>query len=140
MNRKSKNYILAIVLTIVAISLGLYVAEKSGVKLNIFNKNKEVVIEEEIKLEESNTDGETKLSKEAEAKLKAIPEGEKIRKNFNYPEKEEIHFKMLNAMDNFKTCKGEFIEERAKDDYKMKVSFVVDTENKASMSITDEKR
>ncbi|MBP2022676.1 hypothetical protein J2Z44_002499 [Clostridium punense] len=139
MNKKSKNYILAIALTIVAISLGLYEAEKSGVKFNIFNKNKEVTIEQETKSEERNTDGESKLSKEDEAKLKVIPNGEKVLKIFNYPEKEEIQFKMFNAMDNFKTCKGEFIEERAMGNYSMKVSFVVDKENKSSMSINDEK-
>ncbi|EQB86317.1 hypothetical protein J2Z44_002500 [Clostridium punense] len=130
MNKKSKNYILAIVLTIVAISLGLYKAEKSGVKLNVFNKSKEVAIEQETNSEESNTSGESKLSKEDEAKLDIIPNGEKVRKNFNYPEKEEIHSKMINAVDNFKTCKGEFIEERAKGNYSMKASFIVDTEKK----------
>lgn len=139
MNKKSKGYVLAIVLTIIAISLGAYELEKSGVKLNIFNKNEEIIVQqaEEIKEENVNPNREIKLSKSDEEALKANPMGEKVKKNFNYPEKEKIHLKIYNAADNFKTCKGEFIEERAVDNSNMKCSFIVDTENKASITVDD---
>jgi len=44
---------------------------------------------------------------------------------------------MINAVDNFKTCKGEFIEEGSMGNSRMKCTFAVDTENKASVSVEE---
>lgn len=137
MNKKSKGYILVIVLTIIAVSLVVYEIKSNGVNLNIFNKKEEVITWQEEKTEENNTNKEVKLSQEEEAMLKEDPIGEKIKKSFNYSDKEEIHYKMLNAVDNFKTCKGEFFEERSSGNSRMKCTFAVDTENKTSVSVDD---
>jgi len=137
MNKKSKGYILAIVLTIVAVSLVVYEIKSNRFNLNIFNKKEEVITWEEEKAEGNNTNKKIKLSQEEEEMIKSSPSGEKIKNSLNYPDKEEIHFKMINAVDNFKTCKGEFIEERAIDNSRMKCTFAVDTENKTSVNVDD---
>lgn len=143
MNKKSKGYIIAIVLTIIAVSLVVYEIKSNRVNLSIFNKEEEVspwkeeVISWEEEKKASNDNKEVKLSQEDEELLKKEPTGEKILKNINSPDKEEIHYKMINAVDNFKTCKGEFIEERSSGNSRMKCTFAVDTENKASVSVED---
>lgn len=143
MNKKSKGYIIAIVLTIIAVSLVVYEIKSNRVNLSIFNKEEEVspwkeeVISWEEEKKASNDNKEVKLSQEDEELLKKVPIGEKILKSINSPDKEDIHYKMLNAVDNFKTCKGEFIEERSSGNSRMKCTFAVDTENKASVSVED---
>lgn len=72
------------------------------------------------------------LEKEA---LARHPLGEKVKNNFKYPDKEELHFKLYNAVDNFKTAKGEFIEEWPNLTDSMKGSFIVDVENKTSVTV-----
>lgn len=143
MNKKSKGYIIAIVLTIIAVSLVVYEIKSNRVNLSIFNKEEEVspwkeeVISWEEEKKASNDNKEVKLSQEDEELLKKEPTGEKILKSINSPDKEDIHYKMINAVDNFKTCKGEFIEERSSGNSRMKCTFAVDTENKASVSVED---
>lgn len=131
MNKKSKGYILAIILTILAVSLVVYEIKLNRIPLNIFNKKEEVVAIKEDTSQDNNT--VTKLSKEEEELLKTTPLGEKVKNNLNYPDKEKIHFKLFNSVDNFKTCKGDFIEENA-DISNMKCTFAVDVENKSSVS------
>ncbi|WP_346887725.1 hypothetical protein [Clostridium sp. UBA1056] len=137
MNKKSKGYILAIVLTIMAVSLVVYEIKSNRANLDIFNKKDEVITWEEEKTEENNTNKKIKLSQEEERMLESSPIGEKIKNSLNYPDKEEIHFKMINAVDNFKTCKGEFIEEMPRENSRMKCTFAVDTENKTSVNVDD---
>lgn len=140
MNKKSKGYILAIILTMLAISLVVYEIKKNGINFNIFNIEDGVITKQEEKTEgskEDNVNNEIKLSQTEEQMLKVNPLGEKVKNNLKYPEKEEIHFKLLNAVDNFKTCKGEFIEEIASQNARMKCSFIVDAENSTSVTVYD---
>ncbi|CAM2753663.1 hypothetical protein HAHI6034_04465 [Hathewaya histolytica] len=137
MNKKSKGYILAIVLTISAASFMGYELKVSGVNISISNKKREVIAAQGKETEKNNTNMEIKLS-DREELLKVNPIGKKIKNNFNYPDKEKIHFKMINAVDNFKTCKGEFNEESTMLNLNGKYTFAVDTENKSSVSVIKE--
>ncbi|MGL4731119.1 MAG: hypothetical protein ACRCW0_06010 [Clostridium sp.] len=134
MNKKSKGYILAIILTIIAVSLLVYEIKENRITLNIFNKKEKIATVKEDKVEDNNNTV-TKLSKEEEELLNISPIGKKVKNNLNYPDKEEIHFKLFNAVDNFKTCKGEFIKESALENSNIKYTFTVDVENKSSVSI-----
>ncbi len=154
MNNKSKGYILGVVLTIIAASLVTYKLKANGVSLSIFDKKQEQLTwgeeipgisdentskDEGSKLEENNnTTNEVQLSESEERMLNSVPIGDKIRNSFNYPEKEKIHAKLFNAVDNFKTCKGEFIQEVPNNTITTG-TFIVDTENKTSVVIDDTK-
>ncbi|MFX0548268.1 hypothetical protein ACOAKC_02925 [Hathewaya histolytica] len=137
MNKKSKGYILVIVLTIVAVSLIVYEFKLSGVNLSVFNKKKAVIVAQGKEPEKNNTNMEIKLSDKEEL-LKVNPIGKKIKNNLNNPDKEKIHFKMINAVDNFRTCKGELIEASSIDNLNKKYTFAVDVENKSSVSVIKE--
>lgn len=134
MNKKSKGYILSIVLTILAVSLVGHELKSNGVNVNIFNKKHRFIPVQETKVEENSTTN-MELSKEEEDALKTNPIGKKVKNNVNYPDKEKIQFKMFNAVDNFKTCTGKFIEETTAGNRGMECSFAVDVENKSSSSV-----
>lgn len=154
MNNKSKGYILGVVLTIIATSLVTHKLKDNGVSLSIFDEKQEQLTwgeetpgtseentsrDEGNKPEENNnTTNEVQLLESEERMLNSVPIGDKIRKSFNYPEKEKIHAKVINAVDNFKTCKGEFIQEIPNNNL-TKGTFIVDTENKTSVGIDDTK-
>lgn len=137
MNKKSKGYILAIVLTILPVSLMAYELKSSKVNVNILSEKKEVIAAQEKKSEKNNTDMKI-TSSDKEKLLKEDPIGKNIKNNLNYPDKEKIQFKMFNAVDNFKTCKGKFTEESAMLKLNGKYSFAVDVENKSSVSVIEE--
>lgn len=93
-----------------------------------YNKNYE--------LREKNIE-DLELSDMERERLEEHPLGAKVKNNFKYPDKEELHFKLYNAVDNFKTAKGEFIDEWPNLTASMKGSFIVDVENKASVSVDE---
>lgn len=140
MDKKSRGYIVAIVLTILAVSLIVYEVKLKGANANVSNSNKkkEVTIVQKENLKEDNLNKEIRLSKQEEDALKGEPIGERVKNNLKYSDKEEIHFKMINAVDNFKTCKGEFMEEGTIQNSRMKSTFAVDVENKSSVSVIAE--
>lgn len=93
-----------------------------------YNKNYE--------LKEKNIE-DLELSDMEKEQLERHPLGAKVKNNFKYPDKEELHFKLYNAVDNFKTAKGEFIQEWPNLTAPMKGSFIVDVENKTSVSVDE---
>ena len=153
MNNKSKGYILAIALTIIAVSLVGYKLKSSGVNFSIFDKKHEETWGSEVppnngsekdgtsEVENStnNKSNEIVFSKDEEQMLNSLPICDKIRNSFNYPDKEEIHNKLFNAVDNFNSCKGEFIEEKPTSNTLTKGTFIIDTENKTSVILDDTK-
>lgn len=137
MNKKSKGYILAMVLTILPVSIMAYELKTSEVNINILSEKKEVITAQEKTSEKKNNNMEITLS-DREKLLKGDPIGKKVKNSLNYPYKEKIHLKMINAVDNFKTCKGEFTEESAMLNLNGKYTFEVDVENKSSVSVIEE--
>lgn len=133
MNKKSKKYIGIIIVTVIAVSLVMYeVKSKNGNSDILVNKEDVLTWEEEKNL---NTDKDNvELSELEESTLESNPIGEKIRNSFNYPDKEDIHFKMFNAVDNFNTVTGTFFEESTMDNNRMESTFAVDTKNKTSVT------
>lgn len=72
------------------------------------------------------------LTSEQENALNLSDLGKKMKTNVNSPEKETIHLKLLNALDNFKTCSGEYsINDNGRIDT---YQFLIDTTSKNSFS------
>lgn len=132
MRKKRKISASVIIFTIIAL---LLLGLEFKLKYQNTDNEKEDVIswEEEKKLNERNID--EVLSDDDKKFLEQTILGEDIKQNFNYPDKEEIHYKIINSIDNFKTASGEFVCESPKVGSYSKFEFWVDTENKKSKSI-----
>lgn len=63
---------------------------------------------------------------------------EQAETNLKHPEKETIHGKMLNSIDYFKNCEGEYEEAIGSTDNKNIVKYAIDVENQMGMSSISE--
>lgn len=135
MNKKSKNIIIILIFTIILISLVFYELKIRGFN-SLIHKNS---ITNKFAIKSKNKNSVSFDNEEDEKELKQSPLYPKLKNNYKYPEKEKIHSKLINCINNFKTCKGEFISISSLDNSCETTKFAIDNENHSAIYIRTEK-